>query len=693
MASKARVELSAAKPTITTSSARIRATFSAGKAVAAVTINRPALVAGRVSAAVDTQVTIPSALLKWVSIVFAVDVDTIGRNPILKDVFAVADAVDVRAEKHLNDLLVTSEDTFLLIFKKGNLEPLTTAEAKRFDIDKPLSDTVGVTDDFYGQANIDDDQTMVLSKTLPAEFNTVSDNTVVTAGKGLAEALFTADQIGPFFIGKAASDGIYLTEVRSVSFSKELSDSVDAGDEMNAAVMTDDGEVMVFGKNLADSFLVGDSSFVEAGKGLSESVGSLDELQPFVLGKGITDTGVTSESRQHDISKPLSDASTQTDSASVEFAPAPINERRYATDGPAADITYAVYGYFGEDYVYEYFPAKVFFKNKTEALSFSDTVAIATQFNRSFAEAQSAADLKVFSLSKSFSESVTKTDSVAQSFAKASNDQTTTSDTRLKDFSKLISDVVHPTDDFYGVANADDDETMSYSKMSTDLISSSDLCVFSASKSLADTVSKSDLKVFDLSKSLSDSFTKSDAATKSAGKALSDSFSKADASTILVGKANSDSASTSESQTRFVGKALSDAATKSDLATRDISKPLADSFSKSDSVSSTAGKGLTDSATTGETKTFAISKSLADTVHPTDAYHHLAVSDDDENMLFGKISNDVVLKSDSSTIAAGKALADSVGKSDSGSLVWTDYWDINYTVTSSGVYVGNSQTF
>ena len=242
--------------------------------------NRPALAAGRVNAVLATQATIPAALLKWVSIVFSVDVDTIGRNPILKDVFAVLDSVNVQAEKRIYESLATSEDTFLLFSKKGNLEPLHTSETKAFDISKPLSDIVSVTDDFYGSANVDDDETMIFAKALPAEFQYVSDRTVVVAGKGLVEALHTADQFGPFVIGKLRSDGVATTEVRSVSFSKQLSDTTHAGDEFNAVALTDDGEVMVFGKTLADSFTQSDFASVSAGKGLSESTSSSDELLP-----------------------------------------------------------------------------------------------------------------------------------------------------------------------------------------------------------------------------------------------------------------------------------------------------------------------------------------------------------------------------------------------------------------------------
>ncbi|CAB5220380.1 hypothetical protein UFOVP236_42 [uncultured Caudovirales phage] len=635
---------------------------------------------------------IPSAMLSYVSIVLQAELDPIGRNPFVNDIFVVGDLARLSTNKGFTEVRHTSDTLLPFLFGKGLSETLHAIEVLKRDISKTLSENLHSQDDFNASVPTDDGEVMTFGKHVPDDAVTKSDVEHLTVGKRATENQTTSEQ-KHFDVTKGLSEYKLAVDYKSVTYSKPLFDSVDAGDEMNAQAITDDGEIMIFGKRVTDSFTQSDESTVQAEKGINDPVGSSDELLPFVLGKGIADIGVSVDQLRSDYSKPLADTWSPTDFAAIGFAKSGIADRGYATDGPAADITYAVYGYFAEDYVFEYFPAKSFFKSKSESLAVGDVAVVSMTFNRTFAELPGVLDLKTFGLSKPLADIAIQTDLSIKTFYKSASDSVGAVEYRSFDFSKSLSESLKATDDFYGIANADDDETMLYSKNTADSVSQSETQAFAVSKALADTVAKSDVRLIDLSKAINDAVAKSDAATKASGKSLSDSFLQSDANSILVGKGASDSASSSDAQTRLFGKSLSDTATKSDNAVRDNSKALADTFTKSDSIVNSAGKVLADTATTGETKTFSISKSLADTVHPTDAYQHLAISDDDENMLFGKISNDVVLKSDLSTIAAGKALTDSVSKSDSGSLVWTDYWDINYTVTSSGVYVGNSKTF
>ncbi len=508
------------------------------------------------------QYVIPAAALQFVNILLTAELDPIGRNPIVGDISVVADSAALGVLKPFYEVQPTA-DTKVLVFGKGLVETKITTDVSTFTLSRSIADLVGVTDDFQGNANIDDDQVMVFSKAMSVEQQTVSDNSVTSFGKRATDALTHSDQ-SLMDMSKALADAPIFVDVKTVNLSKQLADAVDAGDEFNAVALTDDGEVMIFGKTLSDAAVTSDVATNLFDKGQSDTLTTGDVLEPFVLGKGITDAPVTSEAQVFDTSKPLEDAAAFTEAHVVSQGKNIADRLYYPADGPNQYDTYAL-TYFLEDYVREGFPAI--------------------------------------------------------------------------SFGKALLDTVVSTDDFYGVANADDDETMLFNKGLADSIAQSETLTRTSSKPLADTVAKADALVSDLSKPLADTVGKSDTATKSA------------------------------------------------------SKSLADAVASSEIVVRSAGKAITDNPATADNKTFALAKSLLDSVQSTDDFLGNANADDDETMSFFKVASDGVTKSDSTVKTAGKGLTDSVSSSESGSLVWTDYWDITYTVTTSGVYVGNSRTF
>lgn len=509
------------------------------------------------------QYVFPAATLEHIYIVLGIVVDSIGYNKFFYDLQAIADQVSLGVSKGFFETQAVTDETTYVLFKKGAIEQLSTAETRRMSLAKQVDDLVDATDDFQGTANTDDDQVMVFSKTVSSEYQTVSDSTRVTTGKGLSEAVASDDE-QVFNVDKGLTDILGTTEDRSTFFEKTLSDAVDAGDEFNAVALTDDGEVMIFGKTLADDFTQADEVSVQPEKGIEDVIERpTDQIDYIEVGKGIEDVPVTSETLGFDTSKPLETEATTADFTAFGFG-AGLADRVSYGDGPNAYDTYAV-GYFAETYCLEGFPA----------LSFSKTLA----------------------------------------------------------------DTVHSTDDFFGVANADDDETMQF------------------------------------------------------GKTLGEVFHQSDEATVAYSKAVLDLASFEDFQVLAIGKVLTDQVNKSDLAIKGTDKVLSDSKTVSDSAVRGFGKGLEDNPTTAEYNSFAISKLITDSVVSTDDFLGNANADDDETMLFGKTISDSFTKSDSTVKTAGKGLADTASTSESGSIVWTDYWPIGYTDTTSGVYVGNSQTF
>lgn len=508
------------------------------------------------------QYVIPAAALKFVNIVLNAELDPIGRNPIVSDIFVVADTASLGLLKPFYEVQPVT-DAKVLVFRKGLTETKITTDTRTFSLSRSIADLVAVTDDFQGNANIDDDQVMVFSKALSVEQQTVSDSASTAFGKRATDSAATADQKS-FAIGKALTDAPIFVDVKTVAYSKALADMVDAGDEFNAVALTDDGEVMIFGKSLSDAFTVADSSVNLVGKAASDSATVGDELLPFDLGKGITDNPLISEAQAFDTSKPLTDATATSEARVVSQGKNIADRLYYPAEGPNQYDTYAL-TYFAQDYVREGFPAI--------------------------------------------------------------------------SFGKALLDTVVSTDDFYGVANADDDETMLFNK------------------------------------GLADSATASETLTRSSSKPLADA------------------ATTSDALTSATAKPLADSVSKSDTVAKGPSKALSDAIASSEIVVRSAGKALSDNPATADNRTFALSKSLLDSVQSTDDFLGNANADDDETMAFTKVLSDGVSKSDSTVKTAGKGLTESVSSSESGSLVWTDYWDITYTVTTSGVYVGTSRTF
>jgi hypothetical protein len=280
-------------------------------------------------------------------------------------------------------------------------------------------------------------------------------------------------------------------------------------------------------------------------------------------------------------------------------------------------------------------------------------------------------------------------------FVKGLTDTPRPVDIKTYFLSKLLGDSITSQDSFNALVPTDDGEVMSFSKaVASDAVSKSDVETNSVNKRPVDNATTNDGTLTRSNgKVILDTVLKSETLVRLFGKPLSDSFTKSDVVANLISKPFSESKATSDSQVKGIGKGLADSAIQSELLVRGFNKPLADSFSKSDALLKAVSKPLADSSASSDNKVYAYSKSVSDSVHPSDAYQHIAVNDDDENMLFGKISQDTVSKADFSNILNSKALTDSTSQSDSGSIVKTDYWDINYTVITSGPYVGTSQTF
>lgn len=635
---------------------------------------------------------VPLAALKWFHIVYVAEEDYIGRNPVIRDISLVVDVARLGVGKGFADTNTASDYLHPFQLGKGLSEALSTAETRVFSIQKAFADYLTATDDFQGNANIDDDQVVIFSKSLAVEQQTVSDTSNTEFGKGVVDPVVTGDQLRVVDLAKGLTEAQNAIDVRTTSYEKELADAVDAGDEFNASAITDDGEIMIFGKTVSDTFVQSDEVSVQAEKNIDDPVAVGDQLQPFELGKGIEDAAVTSEQRAYTFGKPLEDFPVVSDAAPITFNKPIFDDTNYPSDGPNQYDTYAI-SYFLEDYAREGFPALGVAKVRTDQFTVADSFSRVMAFARDPAEALITADNRVVSSSKALADALNGVDVRVVAFSKARTDSATMSDLQARSFEKTLTELVDATDDFQGAVNPDDEQVMLFSKGVSDYTATSEANTVAFSKARTDTAVSGDSKAVDLSKARADAVASSDAAAKGTGKTLADSFASSDAKTSFVGKSATDAAATSDSRAFSSSKALADTVAKSDAAAKEVGKTLADTFTKADTTRVTAGKVVAETTVTSETNLITITKAIVDSVISTDDFYGTANADDDETKSFSTVKLDSVSKSDTASVTAGKGLTDTVSKSDAGSMVWTDYWDINYTVTSSGVYVGSSQSF
>jgi hypothetical protein len=173
----------------------------------------------------------------------------------------------------------------------------------------------------------------------------------------------------------------------------------------------------------------------------------------------------------------------------------------------------------------------------------------------------------------------------ALAFAKARTDsaRATDSTSYTMIYQRSLADSVATTDDFYGAANADDDQVMAFVKAQNDAAFTSE------SKAFFVGLTKADLADF------------SDSLASLVGKPVADAFTTADASTRGVGKTLSDTAASSDAITSKVGtKSVADLVGKSDAAKVLFTTGRSDQFTVGDSSSRAPGKGLADLANTSD---------------------------------------------------------------------------------------------
>lgn len=167
---------------------------------------------------------------------------------------------------------------------------------------KSLLDYVDATDDFYGEANVDDDQVVFVNKT-------VADNAATSEALGKAfdrpgvVDSFTASDLSVREAGKSFTDTATSSDTSSRSYGKALTDTSNLSDALvrqyfksfTDSASSTDARVFAIAKSLSDNATSADAAVKSINRSLSDSFGSSDSAVR-TAGKGLTDTGTTSDS-------------------------------------------------------------------------------------------------------------------------------------------------------------------------------------------------------------------------------------------------------------------------------------------------------------------------------------------------------------------------------------------------------------
>tara|TARA_R100000231_G_scaffold104750_1_gene77660 strand:+ start:14985 stop:16118 length:1134 start_codon:yes stop_codon:yes gene_type:complete len=276
-----------------------------------------------------------------------------GFGKALDDLIELKENVITGLTKLLSDTASADDDTQVGL-GKSLTDTFGTGDAiQSFQFGKKLDDTARATDDVGGEASVDDDQTIAFFKvtgdiagaddnlsrvvsftrafsdgsgvtdlpsiafnTSPSDNATFSDDAVISYGmnpdenigatdnfsktvaytRGLTDSTGAADVFRIRNFSKSLSDTSSVADVfvSQMSFSRLLSDNVNATDDVNGAAVDDDQTIHFF-KVLGDSSSVGDSEVKSTGKDLGDSASASDAGSFIVQGYTVDNTYFASD--------------------------------------------------------------------------------------------------------------------------------------------------------------------------------------------------------------------------------------------------------------------------------------------------------------------------------------------------------------------------------------------------------------
>ena len=403
-----RASFSLVKPESSAEYARPEAAFDAANLEAGTDYARPeaALDAAKLEAGTDYEKFVTSVESKYVSdnrFVFdraaPLDITIINTTKIFADHSIVASIISSKAtSKGLSDSagLVDKVTTVFLIRRRFDDTASVSSDIRNIDSSKALSDSsYGVTsspifsigkllqdhayatDDFFGETNVDDDQSMLFTKVSTSSaastdnfdrtvsFNRAFDDVVedqvidsfdISSTKVFVENYFATDSIKLVDVGKSLTDDASTQTQTAISLSTTKQDTLSASEVFTREVSfsraftdngsaVDDAELLVNklvedSCNAQDTFTrsVTSSRFFTDQVFLTDDINglaSIDDDQTMLFNKFVTSTIITNSDPRLSLTKNITDSGAVSDSGEL-----------YA-QGYMKNMDYFVLGYVG----------------------------------------------------------------------------------------------------------------------------------------------------------------------------------------------------------------------------------------------------------------------------------------------------------------------------------------------------------
>lgn len=282
---------------------------------------------------------------------------------------------------------------------------LNTSEQLSFNFELVHLELIDATDDFYGLANIDDDQIASFDKLLSHHVSSI-------------ETITTVAQFYRTFIETA-----YATDLATFNFAKSILDTITTSELFEVLVTTSKLDVATVVETIINS-----------------------------------------------ISKPQTDSVTQADLFSISIEP-----NKYETVSTLENNLYNTELVKLETVNSLETVNKDFVTPRTDSASILEDIIKEWTIIRANTDNIVQSDEFKPSLDKLVLETSLLTELITKVIAKQLNNTSTTIETISKNITTELQDLIDATDDFYGLANIDDDQFASFQKSLNNYVSNSDV--------------------------------------------------------------------------------------------------------------------------------------------------------------------------------------------------------------------------
>jgi hypothetical protein len=543
-----------------------------------------------------------------------------------------------------------------------------------------IEDLVDATDDFYGAANIDDDEYASVDKVLAdcATFSETFDR-LVDYIRLFTDTATTLEQIA-LVTSKVVADQTANLDLVNSDVYKVANDQTTTSETKNFDVQ----------QTSLDQATTSEQTAFAANTVYADQATNTDDFSRFYEAVRIfAELSQTSETVQQLVERVSSDQATFTDLVTqtvqkISQDTSNTSEQQsfdvFVVYEDLADATDDFYGAatVGDD---EYASID---KVLADYATNSDTVTTVAVFYRTFLEVAASTDLTTFDFAKAVVETATTSETVAVDFSTSRTDTAATSETVQQTFSTSRTETVTQSDLY----------TQSIEPAKYETVATSEATNYDVSLDKRETAVTSEVTNFDYATSRSDVGTTVELFISQwdALRSYSDGVAQSDTVNIDTVKPATETTATSDTQTLDSGKNVLETSTTSEVIGKDVTTQLSDLADATDDFYG--------SATVGDDEYADFQKSVADYATNSDIATTLTDFQRSVNEtqflseVFAAVTNkalsDITNSSDTVTLLTAPTKLESVSTSQTISLTLQSYFSQDYVELG---YTGETYTY